>query len=148
MKRGGPWARWRARRPDERRALAEAYATLVAATLVVRFAPFRRIAAIAARPVTAPAPSDPADTVATIAWAVTAAARRARFRAVCIERGLAAQAMLRRRGVPTALHYGVAKRGDDLTAHVWVCWNGQDVVGGDEAADFREMAVFSTVRAA
>ncbi len=81
-------------------------------------------------------------------FAVGAAARRARFRAVCIERGLAAQAMSRRRGVETTFHYGVAKRDGDLAAHVWVTWQGQDVVGGSEAPDFREMAIFAPSDAA
>jgi hypothetical protein len=138
-----PRRRWQARSPAERRAVAEAFATLLAASLIVRFLPFRRIAAIARRPVTAPAPGDPAATVAIVAWAVDAAARRARFRAVCIERGLTAQAMLRRRGIVATLHYGVARRAGDLTAHVWVRWRGRDVVGGAESADFREMAVFT-----
>lgn len=135
--------RWHARSPAERRAVAEAFATLVAASLTVRFLPFRRIAAFARRPVTAAPPADPAAAVALVAWAVGAAARRARFRAVCIERGLAAQSMLRRRGVATTLHYGVARRDGDLTAHVWVRWGNCDVVGCAESADFREMAVFT-----
>ena len=143
-----PLARWRARSGLERRAVAEAFATLIVASLIVRFLPFRRLTEIARRPIVAPPPADPAAVVARIAWAVDAAARRARFRAVCIERGLAAQAMLRRRGVATLFHYGVARRDGDLTAHVWVTWQGQDVVGGKEAADFREMAIFAPTNAA
>lgn len=138
-----PLVRWHARSGAERRAVAEAFATLLAASLVVRFLPFRHVADLARRPVTAPTPGDPAATVALVAWAVDAAARRARFRAVCIERGLTAQAMLRRRGIAATLHYGVAKRAGDLTAHVWVRWGDRDVVGGAESAHFRELAVFS-----
>lgn len=128
---------------EERCAAAEAFACLIAASLIVRFAPFRAIAAIARRPVRARAPADPDRGVALVTWAVAAAARRARFRAVCIERGLAAQAMLRRRGIATSLHYGVALSGDDLTAHVWVRWGDRDVTGCAEAAGFRELAAFS-----
>ncbi|WP_326525154.1 lasso peptide biosynthesis B2 protein [Sphingomonas sp.] len=127
----------------ERRAAAEAFVWLVAASLVVRFAPFRTIATIARRRVDARPPADPGRQVALVGWAVAAAARRARFRAVCIERGLAAQAMLRRRGIATTLHYGVARAGGNLTAHVWVRWGEHDVAGGAEAAGFRELAVFT-----
>ncbi len=138
----GRLARWRARSPAERRAVAEAFARLLAASLMVRFLPFRRIAAAARRPVERAASGDPAATVALVTWAVAAAARRARFRAVCIERGIAAQAMLRRRGIAATLHYGVAKTDGDLTAHVWVTWQGRDVAGGAESGAFREMATF------
>lgn len=135
--------RWRARSPAERRAIVEALATLAWVSAVVRFRPFRRVAALAVRPVRPPAPIDPAATVALVRWAVTAAARRARFRAVCIEQGLAAQAMLRRRGIAATLHYGVMRETDALAAHVWVTWHGADVVGGSEAAAFREVARFA-----
>lgn len=77
-----------------------------------------------------------------VAWAVTAAARRARFRAVCIERGLAAQTMLRRRGIGATLYYGAAPGVDGLAAHVWVRWQGIDVIGGESAARFTPLATF------
>lgn len=139
----GPLRRWRARSPAERRAVVEALATLAWASAVVRFRPFRQVADLAERPVERPTPAAPEATVAVVRWAVTAAARRARFRAVCIERGLAAQAMLRRRGIATTLHYGVAREGTGLAAHVWVTWRGTDVVGGAEAPAFREVARFT-----
>src|SRR5271157_1108030 len=44
-----------------------------------------------------------------VRWAVGAAARRVPWRAVCFHQGLAAHQMLCRAGVPTELHYGVAK---------------------------------------
>jgi len=136
-------ARWRACSSDERRAIVEAVATLMVASAIVRFSPFRAVARIARRPVRARAPADAERVVATIAWAVGAVARRARFRAVCIEQGLAAQAMLRRRGIATTLHYGVANDDGDLAAHVWVRWGERDVVGCREAPRFRLLASFS-----
>lgn len=136
-------ARWRALPRADRRALAEAFATLVIVSASVRLLPFRAIADATARPVRAPAPQDPAATIALVAWAVRVVARRARFRAVCIEQGVAAQAMLRRRGVAATLHYGVAKDGDGLSAHVWVRAGMCDVVGCEEARGFRLLASFA-----
>lgn len=139
----GVIARWRARRPDERRAIVEAFAALALASAAVKLLPFRIIARRAQRLASGMPPADPARAVATVAWAVRGAARRARFRAVCIEQGLAAQAMLRRRGIAATLHYGVARGGERLTAHVWVRWGEVDVVGGEQAAAFRELASFA-----
>ncbi|SOB78586.1 Transglutaminase-like superfamily protein [Sphingomonas guangdongensis] len=138
--------RWRARSGAERRAVAEAFATLIWASALVRFRPFRRLAAVAQRRPAAHEQGDAAATVALVRWAVAAAARRARFRAVCIEQGVAAQAMLRRRGIATTLHYGVAREGEALAAHVWVTWRGEDVVGGAQAADFHEVAQLGPAR--
>lgn len=123
--------------------MVEACLTLAAASLLVRCLPFRRIARLSARSPTGPRPADPLQTANTVAWAVRAAARRARFRAVCIEQGLAAQWMLRHRGVAATMHYGVARdpaRG--LVAHVWVRIGERDVIGGETAGRFTPLARF------
>lgn len=127
----------------ERRTAVEAMAVLVAASLAVRFLPFRTVARLSSRRVTRPAPADPAQTIALVAWAVGAAARRARFRAVCIEQGVAAQLMLRRRGIDSTMYYGAANRPDEgLAAHVWVRHGAIDVVGCEEAPGFALLASF------
>lgn len=123
--------------------LVEAGAALTAASLAVRLAPFRRIAAVASRPPQHPAPADAAAVADRVGWAVRAAARRARFRAVCIEQGLAVQWMLRRRGIAATMHYGVARDPERrLVAHVWVRIGARDVIGGEEAARFTLLARF------
>ncbi|MGK6319221.1 lasso peptide biosynthesis B2 protein [Sphingomonas sp. DT-204] len=123
--------------------MIEACVALAAASLFVKCLPFRRIARFAARPPVRPPPADPSRTADTVAWAVRAAARRARFRAVCIEQGLAVQWMLHRRGIAATMHYGVAQdpaRG--LIAHVWVRIGDRDVIGGDTAGRFTPLARF------
>ena len=114
------------------------------AGLALRTLSFARLARFAAAP---PRPSrgDPSDMAAaeTIGRAVEAAARRAPWPVLCFEKGLAAHAMLRRRGRPSILHYGArtdALRG--LAAHVWVTLAGFCVVGGAEAAGFAILACF------
>jgi hypothetical protein len=80
---------------------------------------------------------------AAVGRAIEAAARRAPWPVLCFEKGLAAHAMLRLRGLPSVLCYGGrhdASRG--LTAHVWVKLGGSSVVGGEAAGDYAVLAVF------
>ena len=116
---------------------------LAAASVTVKVAPFRTIARGAARVPTRAAPADADRVIATVAWAVRAAAHRAHFRAVCIEQGLAAQWMLRRRGIAGTIHYGVAQDPErGLIAHVWVRVGEHDVVGCESAGQFTLLARF------
>jgi transglutaminase superfamily protein len=128
----------------DRALLAEALAALALASLAIRLLPFRRVVRAAAafdRPAS-PAPSE-SERIRRTVWAVSAAARRAPWKAVCFQRGLAVHVMLRRRGIGSFLHYGVTKNGPDgLKAHVWVSAGGHDVVGGEEAADFTCLATY------
>jgi hypothetical protein len=129
--------------PTNRRLLAEALPALVLASLAVRLVPFRRLAVLASRPVRREgAAADPAF-LRKMRWAVEAWGRRVPWRAVCFQKGLALHWMLRRRGVASVLHYGVAMEADrGLRAHVWVSVDGRDVIGGEEAVGFARVASF------
>jgi len=138
-------SRFLARPRSERWALVEAAAVLSVAAIVVAAVPFARIAKWSARPPrTSGRPaSDEARFIADVSRAVGVAARHVPLRAKCFEQGLAAQWMLRRRGVATTLHYGVAHSPDrNLAAHVWVSAGALDVVGCTIRADFTELARF------
>lgn len=127
--------------PVNRRLLAEALPALVLASLAVKLAPFRRVAAWASGP-GGGAGLDEA-TLRKARWAVEAWARRVPWRTVCFQKGLALHWMLRRRGVGSILHYGVAKEaGAGLKAHVWVTVGGRPVIGGEEAPGFACLATF------
>jgi hypothetical protein len=80
---------------------------------------------------------------ADIGWAVTRAARYVPFKAVCLPQAMAAQAMLRRRGVASVMHFGAA-RGDAtlLDAHAWLDAAGVEVTGYPVASRFAEIACF------
>jgi Transglutaminase-like superfamily len=83
--------------------------------------------------------------VRRIRWAIVACARRIPWRAMCFERGLAAQFMLRRRGIPAVLYYGAAPDNrHGLSAHVWVRVRDMDVIGGEIASRY---AVLTTLPA-
>jgi len=77
-------------------------------------------------------------------WAVGAAARRIPSRAMCIEKGLALQRMLRSCGIDAKLHYGARHHPEtgDLEAHVWVTVKGKPIIGGTEAADFAPISIY------
>jgi hypothetical protein len=131
-----------ARLPAERRAmLAEALLALGVSSLGVAVVPFRKVLALV-RPAV-PGNAAPEDaTVAAVRWAVSAAARRVPWRAKCLEQALAAQWMLRRRGVRATIFYGVSKAPGGLEAHAWVRTAQRDVIGCEIAADFTELARF------
>ncbi len=121
--------------------LAEALAALALASLAIALLPFRRVAAAASAPGRGPLRADP-ETVRRTRSAVTGWSRRVPWRAVCFQKGLAVHWMLRRRGIPSVLLYGVRHDVDGLAAHVWVDVDGETVIGGEEAPNFACLARF------
>lgn len=132
--------------------LLEALAHLLAARLALVLVPFPRLAGWLGRfvaPADAyraqPALPDPtqAALAAEIGWAVTRAAHRAPFRAVCLPQAMAAQAMLRRRGVASVMHFGVARDPAGATvAHAWLDAAGIEVTGYPLDPRLAEIACF------
>lgn len=120
--------------------LAEAFAAVAAASLAIRLAPFRKVGAYASRPPRVSRSAAPGE-IARLRRAVLAWRRRAPWRIVCFQQALALQILLRRRGVASVLHYGIAQE-DALKAHVWLSVGGEVVVGGEEASRFTEIAQF------
>lgn len=121
--------------------LARATIVLAFASAAVAFLPFRRsirFGCVGANP------GASRWSVEDCVWAVEAAARRVPWRAMCIEKGLAAQRLLRASGVDARLHYG-ARHGPDsavLEAHVWVTVDGKSVIGGEQAKGFAAVASY------
>jgi hypothetical protein len=121
--------------------LIEALTMLTLASLLIAILSFRRVAALSASRMHQ-MPATPAQAQA-IARALAAWGWRVPWRAVCFQQGLAAQMMLRRRGLAAALHYGAASdENGQLTAHVWVRSGTVDVTGCEEAGRFGLLAVF------
>jgi Transglutaminase-like superfamily len=129
---------------QDRLLLLEAVLWLAIAGLAIAVLPFRHVGLLAARPIRRPLPHHARlIQVRRTRWAIITAARRVPWRAVCFQQGLAAQFMLRRRGIPSVLYYGAApddQRG--LSAHVWVCDGDIDVVGGEVASRYAVLATF------
>jgi len=131
----------------DRLLLVEALLTLALASLAIKLLPFRKVVGAAASADRSVGPADSmVETTRKTVWAVNAWARRVPWKAVCFQRGLAVHVMLRRRGVPSHLHYGVSQA-DGLKAHVWVSAAGLDVIGGQEAAGFTCLATYPPLAA-
>jgi hypothetical protein len=125
----------------ERALLAEAVAGLLAARVTIAALPFRKIAKRLGEFVPpsdariaecrAPAPADRTRTAERVGWAVTRAARHVPFRAVCLPQAMAAHAMLRRRGIASAMHFGARSGSSEkpIDAHAWLDAAGVEVTG-------------------
>lgn len=141
-------SRWRRTTWPDRALLCEAMLLLAFARIVIAVLPFRTVGRIAGWIRVSNAPSDEvrAATVRRVGWAIGACAKRAPFRAVCFQQGLAAQIMLRRRGVPSILHFGAAPDVQNgLVAHVSVRDGDTNVVGGEDAARFPVLITFPPI---
>jgi len=76
--------------------------------------------------------------------AIRALAERGPLPFVCFPQAIAAHSMLRRRGIPVVLYYGVARNDEKgLHAHVWVKDGEVPVVGCRAAAGFTVLHVFA-----
>jgi len=127
----------------DRMLMLEAALWLAAASIAIATLPFRHVRRIAELPVRriVLSPASHAVTVRRVRWSIIACARRAPWRAMCFQQGLAAHCMLRRSGVASVLCYGAApdaKRG--LVAHVWVRDGDTDIIGGETAGRFAVLA--------
>src|SRR5690349_1547296 len=111
----------RARRGVGDYALAvEAAVGLAMARVAIAILPFQRIAAWTTRGIGEHGPVEPERGRAfdDVRCAMAAAAARLPGDGRGVTRALAAQAMLRRRGGPSALVYGARRQAGDLDAHV------------------------------
>jgi hypothetical protein len=136
--------------PGGRRALlVEAVGALLAAQLRVRCLPFRRVAArLGASGAETGHELTPAQQLLSreVEWAIAAASRRLRPRPTCLMEAVAAQALLRRRGVASTVYLGVAPAradGRQINAHAWLRCGERIVTGKTEAGRFRALACFS-----
>ena len=129
--------------PRKRRALIAAVTALVAASLAVRLLPFRRAIRFGLAEGALRETNQAEQLITDFTWAVEAAARHLPIGAKCIHKGLALQRLLRSRGVPALLHYGIGKNeSDDLAAHVWVEAGGRVIMGGEDIAAYRRVAIY------
>jgi hypothetical protein len=150
MRRDGGWLRRiTVLSPADRRALAVATVLVWALRVGIRVLPLpllqgvlaggsRRRAERAGRAVTV---------LERVAWAVNVASRSVPRGVTCLTRGLAAQGLLRRAGVPARLCIGVARgRQGRLEGHAWVESDGRIVIGGAERDRYTLVAVLDGQR--
>ena len=131
--------------PTDRVLLCETVFWLAVAAVAIAILPFERLGRMAAISPRRRALVEPKRMEETrrIRWAIMACGSRIPWRAMCFEQGLAAQFMLRRRGIPSVLYYGAAPDRDrGISAHVWVRDRDVDVVGCEIASQFAVLATF------
>jgi Transglutaminase-like superfamily len=137
-----------ARTSAERRLLAEAALLLAITRLAVALLPFRRTARLLGlAPGALVSDPDAAQMreAELIGWAVRAAASRLPWRGTCLTQALTASVLLHRRGIPAALHLGVAKdvaAPEGLAAHAWVGCGNKILVGQAQQARFTTVATY------
>ena len=118
--------------PAQRCLLLEALSLLMMSRLALSLFSFRRITRLLNRPFRrTEADTGNRETLRTdVSWAITAVADNLPIPVLCFPRGIAAQAMLRRRGINATLFYGVAKLPEyGFKTHVWVQDGSEGVIG-------------------
>jgi hypothetical protein len=131
--------------PRERRRAVEAAVELARASLELRLVPSSRTVALLGRPRQG-VPDEGVDPgrlreAERVGAAVAAVAGRLPWRPTCLRQALAAQRMLRRRGIPAHLHLGVTGP-EEGRAHAWVTVCGRAVVGQPGHERFVPLAMF------
>jgi len=121
--------------------LGEAVLLLALARLAVRFAPLGRLFAFVGRP---PRRVNrfAREEIDWVAWAVETTAAKPWMRCASLPRAIAAQIMLRRRGIASRLCLGAACEGGTLTAHAWIELGPRVILGGPDGAGFTRLAEF------
>jgi hypothetical protein len=130
---------------QDRLLLLEAVYWLAVARIAIAVLPFRHVGLLAARPIRRPTPPHQVrlKKVRGVRWAIVTTSERVPWRALCFQQGLAAQLMLRLRGVPSVLYYGAAQNDQiGLFAHVWVRDGNVDVIGCEIASRYAVLATF------
>ena len=131
-----------------RRLVAEACLQLACAEARLRLVPLKRqgmqdlVPAAPCSEEARPAAGGPAARQAArdVGWAVSRIAAYFPGSAMCLAQALAARAMLRRRGVGSVLHVGVAASGAArFQAHAWLEAAGVEVTGYPVPPDLREL---------
>lgn len=127
------------RRPPSQQAMAaEAAVWLGLAWALVRHVPMRYWRRHLNAGVAAGSPADAGPLPRRVAGIVRAVARRLPVEAACLPRAMAAQWMLRRRGVASRLLFGVRGGPDDRRReyHAWLVGDGGAIIGGREAGRY------------
>jgi transglutaminase superfamily protein len=128
----------------DRGLLVEATLRLAAARIALLVLPFRFVSPRLGAPMQETGQDD-ADRLLLhrVAWAIGAVSRRAPWRCKCLEQGIAAKMMLRRRRLPNTLYLGVARGAQQLEAHAWLRSGTVYVTGGAERERFAVVSTFA-----
>jgi hypothetical protein len=149
-----PCRQWLRRTSRERHLFLEALPCLVWAKILVHTLPFDRLA----RRLGTLQTETPRTIIAeeralavAVSWAVQAVARHVPLGFVCLPQAIAAQWMLRRRGVSTTLYFGVDFQQEKkirIRAHAWLRAGDKIVTGEDQKRRHQAVEWFGDERRA
>lgn len=91
--------------------------------------------------------TDEARVAREIGWAVRSVAPFMPFRSVCLQQAMAAQAMLRRRGIASDMYFGVRQGVRPMETHAWLHAAGVRVTGYPMAEDIVPIGCFVPIDA-
>ncbi|WP_218576502.1 lasso peptide biosynthesis B2 protein [Desulfobacter latus] len=123
----------------------EAYVWLGLSRAAILLIPFRRIAPLLGRTMTITPDYELPDMTRPlqISWAVRTAARFTPWESKCLAQAMSARIMLKRRGYPTTLYLGLAKKADnELSAHAWLRCGSRILTGGLGHGRFTVISTF------
>lgn len=127
--------------------LLEAFVLTGAARLAVIVLPFKKLAAVMGKHTEeSPVYADETarDICNKVGWAVGLMSSHTPWQSKCFVQALAAQCMLKRRGISSTLYLGVARDGENrLIAHAWLRSGPDILTGGPERKQFTEVAHFA-----
>lgn len=133
--------------PHRKHLLWEALFSLALARAAMACLPFRRIAAWMGTPggqTPSNATQEALRAAEEIGWAVSALGPRVPWDGRCLAQALAANYMLRRRGMEATVTFGVNKNpSGDLIAHAWLRFGSAYITGGDGENDFKILTTFA-----
>lgn len=85
-------------------------------------------------------------TARLVGGAVTRATHLQRATGTCLAQAIAAHLMLRRRGIPSTVYFGIAIQCWTMTAHAWVRSGGAILTGKTGHERFRVVSTFAQPR--
>jgi hypothetical protein len=145
--RGQPLATFLGLSTADRFLLLRAAVWLAIARMGVLLLPFRTLSRHLGEPLAeSPQQDDPAhgDTLCHIAWAIQAVGHRTPWRSKCLEQAIAGKMLLRARGIPNTLYFGVARDdGAGIEAHAWLRSGSHFLTGGAQRERFTVVSQFA-----
>lgn len=125
--------------------IIDAAVHLLVGWAALRVVPFRRLVWFFQRPARKPELVGPERLRVRnqVAHIIPMVSRKLPVKIVCFPRAMAAQAMLRRRGISTVLYYGARPGSSGPLTHCWVQDGADGVIGLRTAQNYVVLAVFS-----
>lgn len=122
--------------------VAEAILWLLAARLALRLVAFQTLEEWVGRPSRDTVQgAERIEICRGVQWVISKASALLPGETVCFPRAIAAQRMLRRRGIQTTLYYGaMTLPSRELKAHVWLQDGAFGIVGFENAEDYHILA--------